>query len=106
MARRKRKRTPGSTAEQPPFPRDASLEDEPGPDRWRPWLLGGLCLLFVLRPLFPSESAAEGDGLVVVMLWIALAVLWLLGAVGRGQFRVRFGWVDAAVVLLVAWHSV
>jgi len=84
----------------------ASLEDEPGPDRWRPWLLGGLCLLFVLRPLFPSESAAQGDGLVVVMLWIALAVLWLLGAVGRGQFRVRFGWVDAAVVLLVAWHSV
>ena len=40
--------------------------------------------LCVARPLFPSESAASfGDGLTMVMLWIALAVFWLLGAVGR-----------------------
>jgi hypothetical protein len=65
-----------------------------------------MCALFVARPLFPSEGAAfQGDGLPVVMLWSVLAVLWLLGAVGRPQFRVRFGWTDAAVMLLIAWHT-
>ena len=76
-------------------------------DRLRPWLLGGMCALFVARPLFPSEAAAyQGDGLPVVMLWIVLAVLWLIGAVGRPRFRVRFGWADAAVMLLIAWHTI
>ena len=37
----------------------------------------------------------------MVMLWIALAVFWLLGAIGRPKFPVRFGWTDAAVLLLV-----
>ena len=40
------------------------------------------------------------------MLWIALGVFWLLGAVGRPKFWLRFGWTDAAVLLLVAWHTV
>ena len=63
--------------------------------------------LCVARPLFPSESAASyGDGLTMVMLWIALAVFWLLGAIGRPQFSIRFGWTDAAVLLLVGWHTV
>jgi hypothetical protein len=76
-------------------------------DRLRPWLLGGTCALFVARPLFPSEAAAyQGDGLPVVMLWVVLSVLWLLGAIGHAQFRVRFGWTDAAVVLLIAWHTI
>ena len=48
--------------------------------------------LLVARPLFPSESAAtHGDGLTVVMLWIALAVFWLLGAIGRPKLALRFG---------------
>ena len=76
-------------------------------DRFRPWLLGGTTALFVARPLFPSESAATyGDGLTMVMLWIALAVFWLLGAIGRPKFSIRFGWTDAAVLLLVGWHTV
>ena len=71
-------------------------------DRLRPWLLGGMTALLVARPLFPSESAAtNGDGLPMVMLWIALGVFWLLGAVGRPKFSLRFGWTDAAVLLLV-----
>ena len=66
-----------------------------------------MCALFVARPLFPSEAAAyQGDGLPVVMLWIVLAVLWLIGAVGRPRFRVVFGWTDAAVILLIAWHTI
>jgi len=76
-------------------------------DRARPWLLGAAVALYVARPLFPSEgSSAQGDGLPLVMLWVALGVFWLLGAIGRPGFRVRFGAVDAAVLLLVAWHSV
>ena len=67
--------------------------------------------MLVVRPLFPSESAAShGDGLLVVMLWIALAVCWalgmILGMIGRRAFFVRFGWTDAAVVLLVGWHTI
>ena len=73
----------------------------------RSWLLGGMTALLVARPLFPSESAAaHGDGMTMVMLWISLAVFWLLGAVGRPKFSVRFGWTDAAVLLLVGWHTV
>ena len=117
-------------------PRLADSHDLP----LRPWLLGGLTVLLVARPLFPSESAANsGDGLAVVMLWIALSVFWLVVAVGRpsncwsgsctaaplrkrrggsataiptvvavGQpkFSIRFGWTDAAVGLLIVWHSV
>ena len=49
-------------------------------DRWRPWLLGTMAALWVASPLGASESAALGDGLPVVMLWIALAVVWLLGS--------------------------
>jgi len=76
-------------------------------DWLRPWLLGGACALFVARPLFPSEAAAyQGDGLPVVMLWIVLGVLWLLGAIGRPQFHVRFGWTDAAVLALIGWHTI
>jgi len=76
-------------------------------DRLRPWLLGGLMTLCVARPLYPSESAAiDGDGVTIVMLWLALAVFWLLGAVGRPEFSLRFGWLDAAVLFLVGWHTV
>jgi O-antigen ligase len=76
-------------------------------DRLRPWLLGGMCALFVARPLFPSETATYlGDGLPVVMLWIVLTVVWLLGAIGHPQLRLRFGCTDAAVVLLIGWHTV
>ena len=74
--------------------------------RWRLWLLAAACALFVARLLFPSESpVARGDGLPLVMLWIALAVLWLLVAIGRRRFPLRFGWVDAAVLAVVGLHT-
>lgn len=72
----------------------------------RPWLLGGMASLLVARPLFPSESASSGDGLTVVMLWLVLAVVWLLGAVGRPAFRIRFGATDGAVLAFFALYAV
>ena len=73
----------------------------------RPWLLAAACGLWVVRPLYPSEGAASrGDGLPVVMLWLALAVFWLLGAIGRREFRLRFGWIDAGLFLAIGLHTV
>jgi len=100
-AARHEKRDPGGET-----PRRAS-GPEIAKDRLRPWLLGAACGLWVVRPLYPSEGAASrGDGLPVVMLWLALAVFWLLGAIGRRQFRLRFGWIDAGLLLAIGLHTV
>ena len=40
------------------------------------------------------------------MLWLLLAVLWFVAAVGRPKFSIRFGAADAAVLLLVVWHTI
>ncbi len=40
------------------------------------------------------------------MLWLALAVIWSMGAIGRKRFTLRFGPVDAAVLALVAWQCI
>ena len=83
----------------------AITADSPAGDRWRPWLLGAMTALWVARPLAASESAALGDGLPVVMLWTALAVVWLLGTLGRRSWTLRFGATDAAVALLVGLYA-
>ena len=108
MTRRKNK-TPKH--EQPPaaprpIAKPQAADNESCESRLRPWLLCGMTAVLVARPLFPSESAAaNGDGLSVVMLWIALGVFWLLGIIGRPKFSLRLGWTDAAVLLLVGWAS-
>ena len=87
--------------------REGELPGSAPADGLRRWLLGALVALFVVRPLFPSESAAfEGDGLPLVMLWIALATFWMLGAIGWAEFRVRFGCFDAAVLALAVLHTI
>ena len=87
-------------------PANADTAAEPA-DRFRPWLLAGMAALLVARPLFPSESAATwGDGLPVVMLWLALGAIWLVGSLGRKRFILRFGPVDAIVLVLVAWQCI
>ena len=92
-------RTPSPAALQPARRTVAAL--------WRPWLLGGMMAIMVARPMFPSESAASfGDGLTAVMLWIALAVFWLLGrSPGRGSRSASDG-PTPPCVLLVRWHTV
>jgi O-antigen ligase len=100
---RRREKTPKQKNANPP---PAVSHDTPE-DRLRPWLLAAMTALVVARVLFPSESAAsQGDGLSMVMLWIAIGVFWLLGVVGRPLFALRFGWTDAAVLLLVIWTAV
>ena len=103
MGKRKRRGKPKS---RPPAAA-GPVRKAPTADPLRPWLLAACCALFVARPLFPSESAAaEGDGMPMVMLWLLLGVAWILIVVSRrAELRVRFGWVDAAVVVLVGLHT-
>ena len=70
-------------------------------------LAGIVTALFVVRPLYPSESVAnEGDGLPIVMMWLLSLMLWAI-LVARGKLsRVRFGWPDLAMSLFVLWHSI
>ncbi len=61
----------------------------------------------VARPLVPSDGgAAVGNGQVAVALWIALAALWIVHSLGRPRLRIRFGWVDAAMVGFIGWWTV
>ncbi len=100
MVRARRRRTP-RTAQPPATPTSAGM------GRNHPWLAGAVIALFVARPLFPSEAtASQGDGLPVVMLWLALGLLWLLAVVSRRQWELRFGWIDLAVAGLVGWHTI
>lgn len=73
---------------------------------WQPWFLAVAAALLAARPLFPSEGADRGDGLPVVMLWLAAAVMWWLFQAGRPRIRYRFGLPDAAVVILTAAYGV
>jgi len=103
MSRRKHHQQPQKNE---PLREAATPFSAPEKDRLRPWLLAGFTALVVARPLFPSESAAlYGDGMPMVMLWITLALFWLLGVIGRPKFSIRFGWIDAAVLLLIGWHT-
>jgi len=73
----------------------------------RPWLLCGLAVLMVARPLFPSEAAADsGDGLTAVMFWLVLGIFWVFTALTQRSFALRFGVVDVAVAGLIIWHTI
>lgn len=108
MARRKPRPSASRSARTRPEPaRAGTLEAGQGAIGFVPraWLLAGATALWVARPLFPSEAPTDGHGLPTVMLWIALAVFWLLGVIGQREFRLRFGWVDGTLLLLIAWHT-
>lgn len=80
----------------------------PKPDhiRWQDALVGGWVALVVARVLVPEDPGGQlGLGAPLDVLWMVLAALWLLGQLQRDRVRFRFGWPDALVVGLVAWHS-
>lgn len=102
MSRRRRPQgNPAPAADRSISPRPTEGAAE---ERLRPWLLGSAIALLVARPLLVSESS-EGDGLPIVMLWIALGAFWLLGEIGKPRFAIRFGWIDLAVLLSAAIYS-
>ncbi len=112
MAKRKKKRRNRSDAAgKTPLAKPASVETPPREKRTaarsvRPWLLGATTALLVAGPLVPGEaSAAQGHGLLLVMLWIALAVVWLLAWLGRDRWEVRFGRLDVTVLALIGLHT-
>lgn len=68
--------------------------------------MAALATLFVAQPLVPSEAAAhQGHGALLVFLWFLLALAWAVGRLRLDPRPIRFGLVDAAVLLLVAWHT-
>jgi len=107
MAKRKKKqRNRSDTAPKPPFAEPSPREKRTAARSARPWLLGATTALLVAGPLVPGEaSAAQGHGLLLVMLWIALAVVWLLAWLGRDRWEVRFGRLDVAVLVLIGLHT-
>ncbi|MBN1590301.1 MAG: O-antigen ligase family protein [Pirellulales bacterium] len=72
----------------------------------RRWLLAATMILFVARPLFPSESVAKtGEGVVLVMFSLLLAVGWSVYMLRQRSAVLRFGATDAAVLVLLVFHS-
>jgi hypothetical protein len=75
-------------------------------ERLRRWSLAVAAALCVARPLLPSEAVAWlGDGQPFNMLWLSLAVVTLLAAVGGGGLRTRWTPTDVAVALLVGCYT-
>ena len=58
-------------------------------------------MLVVIRTLFPSEDAASGSGVLVVLLILAAGVVVGIHLAGGHPIRYRFCWVDVCVTLLV-----
>jgi O-antigen ligase len=83
-----------------------NLAGDPPAAHLRPWFVALLASLFTARLAFPSESAVQGDGLALALLWNVVAAFWLVASWTRRGVRVRFQAVDAAVVALVAWYAV
>lgn len=90
---------------QPKPSRDASSAEQ-AIDLARRVALAALVALLVATPLIPSESAAElGTGTLLIMAWLLLPVVWLVAGLVLRRTEFRFGWIDAAVVLFLALHS-
>src|SRR5260370_31053932 len=82
---------------------DAAAADD-RPDSLRPWLLAGATGLIGGRPVVWSVGGPWiGDGEPFAALWIILAIMGALGALGRPRLRLRFTWTDAAVAAFFTW---
>ncbi|REJ85606.1 MAG: O-antigen ligase domain-containing protein [Planctomycetota bacterium] len=62
--------------------------------------------LFAVRFFVPAESAALGDTLWIVVLWLLAGCFWSLLAYRNGERPLRLDRYDAAVWLLVAGHVI
>ncbi|MBX9789566.1 MAG: O-antigen ligase family protein [Pirellulales bacterium] len=63
--------------------------------------------LSIARLLSPSESVAwRGDGLPLDLFWLLTLLGWATAAWHDRQVFVRTGWIDAGMLLLVAWSVI
>jgi hypothetical protein len=75
-------------------------------DRWQIVLIAAMMALLVARPLVPEDPGNQnGYDAPFDVLWLVLACAWLLGQLRRGDLRLRFGWPDALLLALIAWHT-
>jgi hypothetical protein len=66
-------------------------------------MAAGLALtLLISRPLFPSEDADSGTGLLAVALWGLTLCLWGAAQAMRGQIRLFLHWLDLGPIALLA----
>ncbi|HUE70868.1 MAG TPA: O-antigen ligase family protein [Pirellulaceae bacterium] len=93
--RHQRKRQPGGASALP-----ALVE------RFRPLLLPAAVALLIAPHLIPSEAVAAGGTYAVpAMLWCVLFLAWGIVTAFSAQPRIVFSWSDAALLLLVGWHT-
>ena len=70
-------------------------------------LPAAVVMLFVARPLVTRDPAGQhGDGAIFSILWIALAGVWMFGQIRQGKLSLRFGWTDAALMMLIGWYTI
>ncbi|HVX15460.1 MAG TPA: O-antigen ligase family protein [Pirellulales bacterium] len=74
----------------------------------RTFLTCAVMAVYVARPLLPCETPTivAGDGLSFVLLTFLLAAGWLALEVFEKRGAIRFGLVEGAWVVLVAWQAV
>ncbi|MEX2025988.1 MAG: hypothetical protein WEH44_01785, partial [Pirellulaceae bacterium] len=74
-------------------------------ERFRPLLLPAAVALLVAPHLIPSEAVGGGTYAVPAMLWCVLFLAWGIVTAFSAQPRIVFSWSDAALLLLVGWHT-
>ena len=74
--------------------------------RWSRVWLAWVTALLVVGAWIPSESAAaEGTGMVQVMLWLVLLVSWFTSGLLLGGAPLRLGPTCVAFLVFVGWHT-
>ena len=71
-------------------------------EKVRPWCLGAAAMLFVARPLWPSDVATlSGAGIPVAMAWLLLLASWMGAGLRDGRLAVQFRWLDTLLAALL-----
>lgn len=80
---------------------------DPTGNRGRAFLFGAFVALIVARTMVPEDPGGKlGLGAPFDVLWIMLAIGWLLGQFRRERMLLRFGLPDALLIALVAWYAI
>jgi len=84
--------------------RSAGAADAAGFDPLQALCTGAVVLLIVARWLVPTEAADEGATLWLAQLTLGVGLVWVWREVRMRTFALRFGWLDAAAMAIVAGH--